>query len=78
LGLRVAGEVGEVIKPNQKHVFHGKTLDIAHLEKEVGDVLWYLSALCNELDIDMETVLDKNTEKLRARYPDGFKRADDV
>lgn len=35
--------------------------------KEAGDILWYLSALCNELDSTLQKVAVMNLRKLRDR-----------
>lgn len=35
--------------------------------KEVGDVLWYLSAICNELGITLEAAAASNLQKLFSR-----------
>jgi NTP pyrophosphatase (non-canonical NTP hydrolase) len=37
------------------------------LEKEIGDVLWFLAMLCKELDIKFSDVADANLEKLKDR-----------
>jgi NTP pyrophosphatase (non-canonical NTP hydrolase) len=37
------------------------------LLKEVGDVLWYLSAACNELGVSLSDVALKNLQKLNDR-----------
>ncbi len=67
--LGEAGEVGEYVK---KAVFHRHTLNRDKLKKELGDVLWYLAALCTNLDLELEEVMAANIEKLAERYPDGF------
>lgn len=72
-GLGLAGETGEVIEHIKKHVFHGKPLYLPDVMKELGDVAWYLAAICNQLNIRLEDVLKANVEKLEKRYPDGFK-----
>ncbi len=41
------------------------------LIKEAGDVLWYLSAACNELGIDLLEVAITNLEKLKSRTDRG-------
>ena len=41
------------------------------LIKEVGDVLWYLSAACNELGIRLSTAATTNLEKLQSRTERG-------
>ncbi len=66
-------ELGEIAGPLKKYLWHGHTaLDRAHLQDELGDVLWYLATLCNALDILLEAALEGNIEKLRKRYPQGF------
>ena len=37
------------------------------IEKEIGDVLWYLSAICNELGLSMSSVAWTNLNKLKDR-----------
>ena len=34
---------------------------------ELGDVLWYVAMVCEELDIDMQTVAENNIRKLNDR-----------
>lgn len=67
--LGIAGEVADIIK---KYSFHGHELDKDDLAKELGDVLWYLSNIANEVGIDLERIAMLNIEKLQKRYPNGF------
>lgn len=41
------------------------------LIKELGDVAWMLAACCSELEVDLETVLLRNIEKLDSRLKRG-------
>ncbi len=70
--LGLAGESGEVIELVKKHLFHGHALDRERLKKELGDVLWYLAAICTAEGLSLGDVADANIAKLRARYPEGF------
>ena len=70
LGLN--GEAGEVAELIKKAFFHGHELDRDKLEKELGDVLWYLAVMANTLDINLEDIARHNIEKLAKRYPQGF------
>jgi len=65
-------ELGEIAGPLKQYLWHGHTFDIAHLEEEIGDLLWYLALLCNTLNIALSEVLARNISKLHERYPDGF------
>lgn len=66
------GEAGEAIDILKKHLFHGHELDKEHLAKELGDVAWYIAISADALGYDLETILQMNVDKLKARYPDGF------
>lgn len=72
LGLSAeAGEFTEVVK---KIVFQGKPLDednIWHMQRELGDVMWYWMQGCIALKIDPNEVIQMNIDKLKSRYPGG-------
>lgn len=70
--LGLAGEAGEVAEPIKKHLYHARSLDVVELSKELGDVLWYVAALCSVFNLDMGTIARENIAKLRARWPGKF------
>lgn len=70
--LGLCGESGEVADLVKKHRFQGHDLDIEHIAKELGDVAWYLAVGAYAIGYDLETILQMNVDKLKARYPDGF------
>lgn len=72
LALGVAGEAGEVADMIKKHVGHGHGLDRDKLIKELGDVLWYVTALADLHSVSLSQVMLANARKLRVRYPNGF------
>ena len=76
--LGLTGESGEVADHIKKYIFHGHPLHKAELEKELGDVLWYVSQLVDVLELDLDVVAQKNIDKLRRRYPDGFSEEDSL
>lgn len=41
------------------------------LKKEIGDVLWYLSAISRDLGFELEDVANRNLEKLSSRKDRG-------
>lgn len=69
--MGLCGEAGEVIDVVKKHLFQDHPLDRDKIIKELGDVAWYIAETAHALDVDLETVLVKNIEKLEKRYPDG-------
>ena len=70
--LGLYGESGEVADLVKKHCFQGHDLDFDHVAKELGDIAWYLAVGAYAIDYDLETILQMNVDKLKARYPDGF------
>ncbi len=73
--MGLCGEAGEAIDIVKKWLAQGHELDRASLIKELGDIAWYLAETAYALDVDLETVLRKNIDKLKARYPQGFDTA---
>jgi len=66
-----AGEFTEIVK---KMIFQGKPLtdeNIYHMQRELGDVMWYWMQGCMALNIDPNKVIQMNIDKLKARYPGG-------
>jgi NTP pyrophosphatase (non-canonical NTP hydrolase) len=70
--LGLTGEAGECADIIKKHLYHAHGLDLDKLRKEMGDVLWYLTFLCDVLGITLSELMEANAAKLRARYPTGF------
>ncbi len=66
------GEAGEAIDLVKKHLAQGHELDRENLAKELGDVAWYLAETARAIGYDLETILQMNIDKLKARYPEGF------
>lgn len=69
--LGLCGESGEIAENIKKMLRDdGGILTqerLEHLTKECGDVLWYISQICFELGISLETVATRNLAKLRKR-----------
>lgn len=70
--LGLVGEAGEVAELFKKAAGHGHPLVKQAIEKELGDVLWYVAGLCHLTGLDFDEVCRANIRKLNARYPDGF------
>ena len=70
--LGLSGEVGEVNDLLKKHMFQGHKLNKDDLINELGDIAWYLAEAATALGVELEEILSKNIEKLKARYPEGF------
>ena len=70
--MGLCGESGEAIDIVKKCMAQGHELDRDRLIGELGDIAWYLAEAAAALDIPLEEVLQRNIEKLKKRYPDGF------
>lgn len=74
-GLGIAGEAGEVADLLKKYLGHGHRLELEKLAKELGDVLWYVTAIGLSVGLPLEKVIELNIAKIKARHPKGFTHA---
>jgi NTP pyrophosphatase (non-canonical NTP hydrolase) len=78
--LGLAGEAGEVAEKIKKLMRDDQGVLTperrAALKKELGDVLWYVAALCSELSLGMGEVAEQNIAKLRDRKDRGAIQGD--
>ena len=70
--LGLTGEAGETAEIIKKHLFHATPLDQEALAKELGDCLWYIGAFATVLGLSLDDIAQRNVDKLRKRYPEGF------
>ena len=71
-GFGLSTEAGEFLDALKKHIFYGKELDRVNLREELGDLFWYMAIACDELDVPFEALMQRNIEKLKARYGEKF------
>lgn len=70
--LKLSEEAGEISGHLGKFIGQGHKLDFEKIAYELGDLLWHLNALSNDVGYSLNEVARMNIEKLRRRYPDGF------
>jgi NTP pyrophosphatase (non-canonical NTP hydrolase) len=70
--LGLTGEVGEIANKIKKRI-RGDTNTASNtdLQKELGDVLWYVAMLAEELEADLGELAQKNLTKLQDRSQRG-------
>lgn len=68
----LVGEVGETVDLLKKYFYHGHEIDRPELKNELGDILWYVSAIASLFLFDLQEIAQGNIEKLEKRYPEGF------
>lgn len=70
--LGLSGETGEVSEKIKKVIRDKNSIMDKEtkmtIEKELGDVLWYVSQLASELDLSLNQIAEKNIEKLSSRF----------
>lgn len=81
--LGMAGEAGEVadkvkkiirdtqITRNEQGAIEIEPKKAAEIAKEVGDVLWYVATMANDLGYSLENIAQMNIEKLQSRKARG-------
>lgn len=69
--IGLAGETGEVAEKIKKIIRdkNGVVDDVSRseVEKELGDVLWYLSQIASEFGLSLDDVASSNIEKIQSR-----------
>jgi len=71
--LGLCGEAGEVSEKVKKW-FRDGTKDPDAICLELGDVLWYLTAIADDLGFTLQTVLERNVAKINRRDKEGTRR----
>ena len=73
--MGLAGEAGEVLEKCKKIIRddsgYATQEKRTEIEKELGDVLWYVAQLCSEFKLDMGECAEKNLAKLQSRKERG-------
>lgn len=67
----MVSEIGELHAIYQKH-YQGHEMSWEHIQKELGDLLWFIAEYCTAHLWKLDDIMFLNIEKLRARYPNGF------
>ncbi len=70
--LGACTEVGELQDAIKKNLIYGKAFDGVNVVEECGDVLWYIALALHAAGYSMEECMQRNIDKLRARFPDKF------
>lgn len=65
-------EAAEFLDQLKKHIFYGKLLDYVNLGEELGDSTWYQRVALDALETTWLTLLERNSAKLHARFPEKF------
>lgn len=73
--LGLLGEAGEIANKLKKVIRDngGVLTDPVrdNVADEIGDVLWYIASLAHEMDYDLNTIAERNVNKLLSRMERG-------
>jgi len=70
--MGIVTEAGELIDAVKKAKIYGLKLDRTNIIEEMGDLMWYLALLTDDLNTSFEEIWDKNIRKLKIRYPQAY------
>lgn len=65
--LAMCGEAGEAAEKIKKAWRDGGKLDVTGVLRELGDVLWYITAIANDMGCTLQQVAEENIAKLKDR-----------
>jgi NTP pyrophosphatase (non-canonical NTP hydrolase) len=80
--LGLGNESGEVLGKIKKWLRGDDGVEVMSTERkeaiqgELGDVLWYLAVLANDLGVSLEDIAQENIEKLQSRKERGILKGD--
>lgn len=68
--LGLAGEAGSVASEYKKHLRDGEAHArwLPRMREELGDVLWYIAAIADQVGLDLDEVAAANLAKTRGRW----------
>jgi NTP pyrophosphatase (non-canonical NTP hydrolase) len=76
--IGIGTEAGEVLDAIKKSMFYGRSLNLVNLKEELGDLLWYMGLIADEIGTTFEQLMDENIIKLKTRYPEQFTPEDEM
>lgn len=71
-GKGMVTEAAEFTDALKRYLAYGKAYEKVNLIEEMGDQLFYIALACDELNVTLEEVMQKNNDKLKARFGDKF------
>jgi NTP pyrophosphatase (non-canonical NTP hydrolase) len=65
--LGLVGELGELYSLIAKGIRDNTEIDIDKLNKELGDVLWFIAIVATDMGLELNEVAEANVAKLKSR-----------
>ena len=70
--LGIVTESGEIADILRKTIGYLQDFDHVNAKEEIGDLMFYIVALCKLQGYSLGDIIDNNREKLEKRYPNGW------
>lgn len=70
--LGICTEAGELADNIKKVWVYEKAQDVTNVREELGDILFYFTAMCEMHGLTLGQIETENIRKLRRRYPTGY------
>ena len=65
--LGLSGETGEIANKVQKVLRDNTEFPVDDLSREIGDCIWFLANLAQDLGLSLDTIAKENLKKLKSR-----------
>lgn len=75
MAIGISGEAGELLDSVKKATIYRKPLDIANVQEECGDLLFYIVGILDSINTDLDSVIAENMVKLSTRYGKTYSNA---
>lgn len=69
--VALGGEVGEALNHYKKLLRDGENGQMAKVDEEIGDMLWYIARYASERGMSLSELSEKNLDKLSGRAQRG-------
>jgi NTP pyrophosphatase (non-canonical NTP hydrolase) len=72
MAIGLCTEAGELLDAYKKGIFYGRGINLQNVREEIGDIVWYLEILMDEIGYSYEEAKEDVIQKLAKRYPEKF------
>lgn len=70
--LGLVNESAELLEEIKRVKIYRKKFEKNKMAGDLGDLMWYLALLLDDLGLSFEKVWEANIEKLKKRFPEGY------
>ncbi len=71
MAVGISGEAGELLDAIKKAVIYNKPIDRENVIEELGDLMFYMEGMMQNLEVSGQECIEANIKKLGVRYQGG-------